>query len=193
MMKTALRATLATIVLLVLTAAVYPLVITGVAEVALKDKANGSLVQDNGNAVGSALIGQAWEGDQWFYGRPSAISYDASTSSGSNLGPNSKDLASAIKDQADTIIKLEGPYNAGLTVATIPADLLTSSGSGLDPDISEAAALFQVPRIAAVRGLSEDAVRQLVEDNLQGKDLGFLGQAHVNVLELNLALEHLGQ
>lgn len=193
MMKTAIRATLATIVLLVLTAVLYPLVITGVAQLALKDKANGSLVEDNGNAVGSSLIGQTWEGDQWFYGRPSAISYDASTSSGTNLGPNSKDLAGAIQDQAATIIKLEGQYQPGLTTATIPADLLTSSGSGLDPDISEAAALFQVPRIAAVRGLSEDAVRQLVEDNLQGKDLGFLGQSRVNVLELNLALEQLGQ
>jgi potassium-transporting ATPase KdpC subunit len=193
MMKIALRATLATIVLLVLTAVLYPLVITGVAQVVLKDKANGSLVEDNGKAVGSSLIGQAWEGDRWFYGRPSAISYDASTSSGTNLGPNSKDLAGSIQDQAAAIIKLEGQYNPGLIVATIPADLLTSSASGLDPDISESAALFQVPRIAAVRGVSEDSVRQLVEDNLQGRDLGFLGQAHVNVLKLNLALEHFGQ
>jgi K+-transporting ATPase ATPase C chain len=192
MMKIALRAILATIVLLVLTAVVYPLVITGVAQVALGDKANGSLVQDNGKDVGSSLIGQAWEGDQWFYGRPSAVSYDASTSSGTNLGPNSKDLASALADQAAAIIKLEGPYNPGLTVSAIPADLLNSSGSGLDPDISEAGALLQVPRIASVRGISEDSVRQLVEDHVQGRQLGFLGLPRVNVLELNLALEHLG-
>ena len=193
MIKTALRATLATIVLLVITAVIYPLVITGVAQVALKDKANGSLVEVNGKAVGSSLIGQAWKGDQWFYGRPSAVSYDASTSSGTNLGPNSKDLESAIADQAAAIIKLEGPYNPGLTVAQIPADLLTSSSSGLDPDISEAAALLQVPRIASVRGLSEADVRALVEDHLVGRTLGFIGQARVNVLELNIALQAMGQ
>jgi K+-transporting ATPase ATPase C chain len=192
MMKIALRATLATIVLLVLTAVLYPLAITGIAQIALSNKADGSLVQDNGKDVGSSLIGQAWEGDQWFYGRPSAIAYDASTSSGTNLGPNSKDLASDLAEQAAAIIKLEGPYNPGLTVSGIPADLLNSSASGLDPDISEAGALLQVPRIAAVRGISEDSVRQLVEDHVQGRQLGFLGLPRVNVLELNLALEHLG-
>jgi K+-transporting ATPase ATPase C chain len=191
-MKIALRATLATIVLLVLTAVLYPLAITGIAQVAFGNKADGSLVQDNGKEVGSSLIGQAWEGDQWFYGRPSAIAYDASTSSGTNLGPNSKDLASDLAEQAAAIIKLEGPYNPGLTVSAIPADLLNSSGSGLDPDISEAGALLQVPRIASVRGISEDSVRQLVEDHVQGRQLGFLGLPRVNVLELNLALEHLG-
>jgi len=193
MIKIALRATLATIVLLVLTAVVYPLVITGVAQVAFRDKADGSLVDVGGRPVGSSLIGQTWKGDQWFYGRPSAIAYDASTSSGTNLGPNSKPLESDIAKQAAAILKLEGPYNPGLTVAQIPADLLTSSGSGLDPDISEAAALLQVPRIAAVRHLSQDQVRTLVEDHVVGRTLGFLGQAHVNVLELNLALQSLGQ
>ena len=193
MIKIALRATLATIVLLVLTAVVYPLVITGVAQVAMSNKADGSLVEQNGKPVGSSLIGQTWKGDQWFYGRPSAIAYDASTSSGTNLGPNSKPLESDIAKQAAAILKLEGPYNPGLTVAQIPADLLTSSGSGLDPDISEAAALLQVPRIAAVRHLSQDQVRTLVEDHVVGRTLGFLGQAHVNVLELNLALQSLGQ
>jgi K+-transporting ATPase ATPase C chain len=191
-MKIALRATIATIVLLVLTAVLYPLAITGIAQVALSNQANGSLVEDNGKDVGSSLIGQAWEGDQWFYGRPSAIAYDASTSSGTNLGPNSKDLASDLAEQAAAIIKLEGPYNPGLTVSAIPADLLNSSGSGLDPDISEAGALLQVPRIASVRGISEDSVRQLVEDHVEGRQLGFLGLPRVNVLELNLALEHLG-
>ncbi len=97
-----------------------------------------------------------------------------------------------MSDTAAAILELEAPYNPALTVATIPSDLLTSSGSGLDPDISEAAALLQVPRIAAVRGLSEDAVRQLVEDTVQGRELGFLGQPRVNVMDLNLALEQLG-
>jgi K+-transporting ATPase ATPase C chain len=193
MMKIALRATLATIVLLVLTAVIYPVVITGVAQIAFRHDANGSLVDVNGKTVGSSLIGQTWKGNQWFYGRPSAISYDASTSSGTNLGPNSKDLESAIAKQAAAILKLEGPYNPGLTVADIPADLLTSSASGLDPDISEAAALLQVPRIASIRGLSEGDVRTLVEDHIQGRTLGFLGQARVNVLELNIALQGMGQ
>ena len=192
MMKIAIRALVATVVLAVLTGLVYPAVMTGIAQVALKSKANGSLVEVDGKTVGSSLIGQQWKGDQWFYGRPSAVDYDASTSSGTNLGPTSKDLNSAIEDRAAAIIKLEGPYNPGLTVATIPVDLLTSSSSGLDPDISEAAAMLQVPRIAAVAGITEDAVRQLVQDHVQGRDLGFLGEPRVNVLELNLALERLG-
>ncbi len=192
MMKIAVRAFIATVVLAVLTGLVYPAVMTGIAQVALKSKANGSLVEVDGKTVGSSLIGQQWKGDQWFYGRPSAVDYDASTSSGTNLGPTSKDLNSAIEGRAAAILKLEGPYNPGLTVARIPVDLLTSSSSGLDPDISEAAAMLQVPRIAAVAGLPEDSVRQLVQDHVQGRDLGFLGEPRVNVLELNLALEHLG-
>jgi K+-transporting ATPase ATPase C chain len=192
MMKIAVRAFVATVVLAVLTGLVYPAVMTGIAQFALKSKANGSLVEVDGETVGSSLIGQQWKGDRWFYGRPSAVDYDASTSSGTNLGPTSKDLNSAIEDRAAAIIKLEGPYNPGLSVATIPVDLLTSSSSGLDPDISEAAAMLQVPRIAAIAGISEDSVRQLVQDHVQGRDLGFLGEPRVNVLELNLALERLG-
>jgi K+-transporting ATPase ATPase C chain len=192
MIKVAVRALVATVVLAVLTGLVYPVVMTGVAQVVLKDKADGSLVEADGRVVGSSLIGQQWEGDRWFYGRPSAIDDDASTSSGSNLGPTSKDLALAIEDRAAAILDLEGPYNPGLTVATIPVDLLTASASGLDPDISEAAALLQVPRIAAVHHLSADDVRSLVEDHVEGRALGFLGQPRVNVLELNLALDRLG-
>jgi potassium-transporting ATPase KdpC subunit len=190
--KIAARAALATIVLMVLTGVLYPLVITGIAQVAFRDKADGSLETVDGTVIGSALIGQLWEGDEWFYGRPSAVDYDASTSSGSNLGPNSSELESAITDRAKAILELEGPYNPGLTVAAIPIDLLTASASGLDPDISEAAALLQVPRIADVRGLSEQAVRLLVQENVQGRQLGILGQARVNVLELNLALDRMG-
>lgn len=192
MIKIAVRALFATVVLAVLTGLVYPAVLTGVGQVAFKDKANGSLVGVDGTIVGSSLIGQQWQGDQWFYGRPSAIDYDASTSSGSNLGPTSKDLNSAIEDRAAAILELEGRYHPGLTVAMIPVDLLTSSSSGLDPDISEAAAMLQVPRIAAVAGLPEGSVSQLVQDHVQGRDLGFLGEPRVNVLELNLALERLG-
>lgn len=192
MIKIALRALIATVVLIVLTGLVYPAVMTGVAQIAFRDEANGSLVEVDGKVVGSSLIGQRWKGDEWFYGRMSAIDYDASTSSGSNLGPTSKELASAIEDRAVAIIKLEGPYDPGLTVAEIPVDLLTASGSGLDPDISEAAALLQVARIAAVRNLSPEAVRQLVERSVQGRQLGFLGEPTVNVLELNLQLDRMG-
>ncbi len=152
-------------------------------------KADGSLVTVDGKVVGSSSIGQAWEGDEWFHGRPSAIEYDASTSSGSNLGPNSQDLSDQFAERADAILALEGPYNDGLTVADIPVDLLAASASGLDPHISVAAAELQAPRIAAVRGLSLDQVEALIEDNTAEPALGFLGEERVNVLELNLALE----
>jgi potassium-transporting ATPase KdpC subunit len=194
MIKIAIRATLATIVLAVLTGLVYPLVITGIAQVAFRNRADGSLITVGGKVVGSSSIGQLWTGDQWFYGRPSAIGtnpYDASTSSGSNLGPSSAALAKAISDRAAAILKQEGPYNPGLTVAQIPVDLLTASGSGLDPDITEAAALLQVPRIAAVRNLPVAQVRSLVESHVQGPQYGFLGMARVNVLKLNIALSQL--
>jgi K+-transporting ATPase ATPase C chain len=187
--RIAVRAMLATLVLVVLTGVVYPLAITGVAQVAMRGKADGSLVTVNGRSVGSSLIGQRWQGDSWFYGRPSAIGDDASTSSGSNLGPTSRDLASAIADRVQAIRKLEAPYHPGLTAAQIPVDLLTASASGLDPDISVAAAEFQAPRIAAVRGLSLDAVRRLIDEHTAGRTLGFLGEPRVNVLELNLALD----
>jgi K+-transporting ATPase ATPase C chain len=190
MIKTATRALLATIVLAALTGLVYPLVMTGAAQVAFGDKADGSLVRVGDTVVGSSLIGQQWKGPEWFYGRPSAISdaYDASTSSGSNLGPRSRALADAIRERAKAILALEGGYRGGLTVADIPVDLLTASGSGLDPDISPAAARFQAPRIATVRGLSLRQVLDLIAEHTQGRTLGFLGQPHVDVLELNLAL-----
>ena len=142
----------------------------------------------DGKVVGSSSIGQLWEGEEWFHGRPSAIDYDASTSSGSNLGPNSQDLSDQIAERADAILELEGPYNQGLTIADIPADLLTASASGLDPHISVAAAELQAPRIAQVRGLSLEQVRSLIDEHTEEPTLGFLGEERVNVLELNLAL-----
>ena len=140
--------------------------------------------------MGSSLIGQQWTGPQWFYGRPSAISnpYDASTSSGSNLGPLSKPLADAIRQRVAAILKVDGPYHPGLTAAQIPVDLLTASASGLDPDISPAAALFEAPRIAAVRHLSLARVEALIAAHTSTRTLGFLGEPRVNVLELNLSL-----
>jgi K+-transporting ATPase ATPase C chain len=176
-------------VLGLLTGLAYPLAITGIAQLTMSDKADGSLVQVDGQVVGSSSIGQVWDGDQWFHGRPSAIDYDASTSSGSNLGPTSQALADAIGERAQAILELEGPYNPGLTIADIPVDLLTASASGLDPHISVEAAELQAPRIAEVRGLSLEQVRALIDDHTEGRALGFLGQERVNVLELNLALE----
>jgi K+-transporting ATPase ATPase C chain len=188
-MRTAIRALLAVAVLAILTGLVYPLVLTGIAQVAMPGRADGSLVERDGRTVGSALIGQTWSGEEWFHGRPSAIEYDASISSGSNLGPTSADLATAMQQRLDAILALEGPYVDGLVAAEVPADLVTASASGLDPDISIEAAALQAPRIAAVRGLTLDEVQRLIDDNTSGRALGFLGQPRVNVLLLNLALD----
>jgi len=186
--RIALRAVLATVVLAILTGIAYPLVATGFAQVIVRGKADGSIVSEDGHPVGSSLIGQQWKGPQWFYGRPSAVEYDASTSSGSNLGPQSKELATEIQHRVAAIISLEGPYHPNLTASEIPADLVTASGSGLDPDISPAAANFQAPRIAAARDLPLSKVRELIDANTSGPTLGFLGEPRVNVFDLNLSL-----
>ncbi|HEV8088738.1 MAG TPA: potassium-transporting ATPase subunit KdpC [Actinomycetota bacterium] len=188
-MRTALRALIATLLLAAITGIAYPLVMTGIGQVAFAHDANGSLVDVNGQPVGSALIGQQWTGPQWFYGRPSAVQNDAATSSGTNLGPRSQQLADDIKARAAAILKVESPYTPGLTTAEVPVDLLTASGSGLDPDISVAAAQFQAPRIASVRGLPLDQVMSLIDAHTADKTLGFLGEPRVNVLELNIALQ----
>jgi K+-transporting ATPase ATPase C chain len=159
---------------------VYPLAITGAAQVLLPYQANGSQVMANGSLIGSALIGQNWTADRYFHGRPSAVKYDASASSGSNLAPSSKALA------ANLALNAEALGGTG-----IPADLVTASGSGLDPDISPAGALFQVARVAAARGVSEVQLRQLVAAHTQAPALGILGEPHVNVLDLNRALDAL--
>jgi K+-transporting ATPase ATPase C chain len=193
MMRNALRALIATVVLAALTGLIYPLVMTGIAQLAFGAKADGSLMHADGRVVGSSLIGQEWQGAEWFYGRPSATSkpYDASASSGSNIGPTSRELAGDIRERVRAIIELEGPYHPGLTASAIPVDLLTASASGLDPDISPLAALFQAPRIAAARGISLAVVTRLIDDHTEGRSLGFLGEPRVNVLELNLALQDL--
>jgi K+-transporting ATPase ATPase C chain len=194
MMRTVLRAVVATLLLAVLTGIVYPVALTAIGQIAFRDKAGGSLILSDGHVVGSALIGQDWGGTAWFYGRPSAIStpYDASTSSGSNLGPLSQTLADTIARRAAAILKLEGRFDPGLVVSEIPVDLLTASASGLDPDISVAAAEFEAPRVAAVRGVTLDQVDALISDETEGRTFGFLGQPRVNVLQLNLALSELG-
>jgi K+-transporting ATPase ATPase C chain len=188
-MSNALRALRAVIVLTLLTGLAYPLVITAIAQVTMPDAADGSLLRTDGRIVGSTSIGQLWEGEEWFHGRPSTVDYDASTSSGSNLGPSSQALADLIEERAQAILDLESPYRPGLAVADIPVDLLTASASGLDPHISVDAAVFQSARIAEVRALPLDEVMALIEEHTAGPTLGFLGQRRVNVLELNLALE----
>jgi K+-transporting ATPase ATPase C chain len=188
-MRTAIRALIPTVVLVVVTGIVYPLAMTAFAQATMSRDADGSLVQRDGVDVGSSRIGQSWTGKEWFYGRPSAVDYDASTSSGTNLGPTSQPLSNDIAERISQILSLEGPYTSGLTAAQIPVDLLTASGSGLDPDISVDAARFQAPRIAATRHLSLDQVQALIDDATTGKTLGFLGEPHVNVLALNLALD----
>jgi K+-transporting ATPase ATPase C chain len=192
MMRNAIRALRAVVVLALLTGLAYPLAITGIAQLTMAGKADGSLVRVDGRVVGSSSIGQLWEGEEWFHGRPSAIDYDASTSSGSNLGPNSQELSDLIAERVAAVLELEGPYVPGLTAADIPVDLVTASASGLDPHISPQAAGLQAPRIAEVRGLPLDRVLALIEEHTERPGLGFLGEERVNVLELNLALEGSG-
>lgn len=189
---TALRALL---VLTVVLGVGYPLVITGVGQAVYPATANGQLVRVDGRVVGSAIIGQSFTGadgaalPEWFQSRPSAAGegYDGGASSGSNYGPENPDLIAAIEERQRAIAALEG-----VDVADIPADAVTASASGLDPHISPAYALLQVPRVAEARGLSETVVRDLVERFTQGRDLGFLGEPTVNVLLLNIALAELG-
>jgi K+-transporting ATPase ATPase C chain len=194
MIRNAVRALVATVVLAVITGLIYPFAMTGIAQVVFPNKADGSPVVIDGRTVGSDLIGQQWEGPEWFYGRPSATAepYDGATSSGSNLGPLSQALADAISERAAAIVELEGQYHPGLTAADIPVDLLTASSSGLDPEISPAAARFQAARIAAVRQIPLDRVLAMIDDATSGRTLGFLGEPRVNVLELNLALASQG-
>ena len=171
----------------VLTGLVYPLVVTGIAQLVFPSQANGSLISGNGQTVGSSLIGQQFDDPKYFWGRISATGpypYNAAASSGSNLGPTNPALLDEVKARI-AALKAADPTNT----QPIPVDLVTSSGSGLDPNISIAAALYQLPRVARARGLSEAAVRTLVDKYTQGRQLGFLGEARVNVLELNLALD----
>lgn len=182
--------------LTVITGLAYPLAITGIAGVIFPNQAQGSLIEKDDTVIGSALIGQEWKEDKYFHGRPSATlapdpadssktvsaPYNAANSGGSNLGPTSKAMADRLKEDVEKL-KAENPNVA------VPVDLVTTSASGLDPDISPEGALFQVPRVAKARNLPEDRVRQLVSENTRGRLGGVLGEPRVNVLRLNLALD----
>jgi potassium-transporting ATPase KdpC subunit len=173
--------------LTLLTGVAYPLVVTGIAQAAFPRQANGSLIVKDGKAVGSTLIGQPFDDPKYFWSRPSATGpapYNAQASTGSNLGPTNPALTDAVKQRIDALQKAD-PDNHD----PVPVDLVTASGSGLDPHISPAAAAFQVRRVARTRGLAEDRVRALVAEHTDGRQLGVLGEPGVNVLELNLALD----
>ena len=177
-------AILMTVVTTVLLGVMYPLVVTGLAQVLFRDKANGQLIVRNGTVVGSRIIGQGFTGPGYLHSRPSAAGngYDAANSGGSNLGPTNHVLIDRVNSDVARL-QAENPGQP------IPIDLVTTSASGLDPDITPAAAEFQVPRLARERDLSEDQVRQIIRQYTQGRQLGFLGEPRVNVLEVNLALD----
>ena len=182
------------IAIVVLTAVLglgYPALLTGIGAVAFAHLAGGSLIVRNGAVVGSRLAAQAFDGPRWFHERPSATSpaYNPGGTTFANLGPASLDLAKAVAERAAAILRLEGPYNPGLTIHAIPVDAVTTSGSGVDPEISPAYAHLQAPRIAAVRGLPLATVQRLIAAHTDGRSLGILGEPGVNVLELNLALD----
>ncbi len=188
------------VVMTVITGLAYPLAMTGIAGLVFPRQANGSLVEKDGKVIGSALIGQNFAAETYFHGRPSATTdtdpadstktvpapYNAQNSGGSNAGPTSKALMDRVKEDTDKLAA-ENPSTP------VPVDLVTTSASGLDPDITPAAALFQVPRVAKARNLPEDRVRQLVAEHTEGRLLGIIGESHVNVLSLNMALDAQGK
>jgi K+-transporting ATPase ATPase C chain len=184
MLKELKPAILITFVLTIITGILYPLAVTGAAQAMFHNKANGSLVERNGKVVGSEIIGQTFTKPEYFHPRPSQNSYDAANSGGSNLGPTNPALADRLKKDGEAFRKDNPDYTG-----PIPADAITASGSGLDPEISPANALAQAGRVARARGASTDNVQSLVNAAVQGRDLGVLGEPRVNVLKLNIALD----
>ena len=184
MKKNLITAILMTIATTVLLGIIYPLVVTGVAQVLFPKKANGQLIEINGRVIGSRIIAQAFTSPGYFHPRPSAVNYDPTGSNGSQLGPTNQKLIDRVKGDT-TALHAENPN------APVPIDLVTASASGLDPEITPAAAAFQVARVAKARGVNEAQVREVVSKHTQNRQWGFLGEARVNVLELNLELDKL--
>ena len=185
------RSAIAVVVLTLVFGVAYPVLVTGFAQVAFPNRADGSLIERNGSVVGSRLAAQAFTAPGYFHPRPSATSpvYNAAGTTFANLGPTNPDLAKAVRRRALAILRLERPYNSGLRIADIPVDAVTTSASGIDPHISPANARLQAARIAKVRGLSAGRVSRLIAEHTDGRWLGVFGEPGVNVLELNLALD----
>lgn len=189
MRRDLLSSLLAVVVLTVALGLVYPLAVTGIAQVVFPDAADGSRVSFDGRVVGSELIGQEFRGRAYFHSRPSATGYSGDVTFFGNAGPDSAELRDAIRGSLAAYLKLEKPYDASLTRNRVPVDAVTESASGVDPHISEANARIQAHRVAAVRGLPLDRVEELIADHTDGRFLGLLGEPGVNVLRLNIALE----
>ena len=192
--RTIVRSVLVIVVSTVVFGLAYPAVMVGFAQAAFPSQANGSLLYRDGHVVGSSLAAQDFTGPQYFHERPSATTpaYNAASTTFANYGPTSPILAAQVHQRAEAILKLEGPYNPGLTISDIPVDAVTTSGSGIDPDISIAYAQLQARRVAAVRHLPLATVERLIRENTTGRSFGVFGEPGVNVLELNLALDNLG-
>ncbi len=193
-MRTILASIVAVVVITAFFGFAYPAVMTGFAQVTFANKANGSLVDSKGRLVGSKLAAQGFTWPKYFHERPSGTSpaYNAGATTFLNLGPTNTDLSKLVAQNAQAILKLEKPYNPGLTIHQIPVDAVVTSASGIDPDISPAYAQLQARRVAAVRHLPLSTVQKLISENTDGRGLGFFGEPGVNVLELNLALDKLG-